>query len=135
MNARKPETCLPAGRKHNMMNPDAKKILQIAILVAFFLFIIIYALFGSRDLIYGVKIKDVNIMDGIKVANSIIEIKGNAKNAVNLTLNGREISISETGDFNETIALLPGYNIINIRAQDKFGYTDEKNYKIIYENI
>lgn len=115
------------------MNHNAKKIVKIAGFSIFFLLIIVYAFFRSHDLIFGVKIKNVNIADGAKVTSSILEVKGNAKNATNLTLNGREISIDETGNFNETIALLVGYNIINIKAQDKFGYVDEKNYKLIYE--
>src|SRR3989344_5215011 len=115
-----------------MINTNAKKILQIAVSTIFFILIIIYAFWGSHHLIFGVKIKNVNITDGAKVANSIQEITGNARKAINLTLNGREISIDETGNFTETIALLPGYNIINIKAQDKFGNVDEKNYKLIY---
>ena len=127
----KMETCLPAGRECNM-TINAKKILQIASLSIFFLLIVIYAFFRSQDLIFGIKIKNVNIVDGVKVTNSVLQITGNAKNAINLTLNGREISINQEGNFNETIALLIGYNIINIRAQDKFGYIDEKNYKLMY---
>src|SRR3989344_2356655 len=115
------------------MNNDAKKILQIIGLVIFFLLIIVYAFFRSRDLISGVKIKDVNIVDGAKITESIMKVTGNAKNAVNLTLNGREISIDGAGNFDETIALLLGYNVINIKAKDKFGYVDEKNYKIKYK--
>lgn len=114
------------------MSTDTKKILQITALSIFFLLVIIYAFWGSHNLIFGVKIKNVNMVDGTKVTNSVIEIKGNAKNATNLTLNGREISINQAGDFDETIALLIGYNIINIVAKDKFGYSDEKNYKLIY---
>lgn len=110
-----------------------KKILQIGMLSVFFLFLAVYAFWGSHNLIFGIKIKNVNISDGSKTANSIINITGNAKNAINLTLNGREITINEAGDFNETIALLSGYNIVTIKAQDKFGYSDEKNYKLIYE--
>ena len=72
-----------------------KKIIQITGLSVFFLLIIIYAFFRSQDLIFGVKIKNVNITDGEKFANSVVEIKGNAKNAINLTLNGREISINQ----------------------------------------
>lgn len=115
------------------MNNNAKKILQIAGISIFFILIIAYAVFGSHNLISGVKIKNVNIVDGAKVTNSVVEVTGNAKNAIILTLNGREISIDENGNFNETIALLPGYNIINIAAKDKFGYIDEKNYKLTYE--
>lgn len=117
------------------MNTSAKKILQITALSIFFILIIIYAFFGSHNLIFGVKIKNVNIADGAKVDRSTLQITGNAKNAVNLTLNGREISINEAGDFNETIALLMGYNVVNITAKDKFGYIDEKNYKLIYGEL
>lgn len=114
------------------MNLNFKKILQLASLCVFFLLIIFYAFFVSRDLIFGVKIRNVNIVDGSTVTNNIIKLTGNAKNAIKLTLDGREISVDQQGNFNETIALLSGYNIINLKAQDKFGNTDEKNYKLIY---
>jgi hypothetical protein len=114
------------------MNTNAKKILQISGVSIFFLFIIIYAFFRSSDLIFGVKIKNVNIVDGAKIENAVTKVTGNAKNAINLVLNGREITVDQKGNFNETIALLSGYNIINITAKDKFGYVDEKNYKLIY---
>ncbi len=93
--------------------------------------IIIYVIWGSKDLIFGVKIKNVNLVDGATVTDNIVKLTGNAKNAIDLTLNGRKISVDEQGSFNETIALLYGYNIINIKAEDKFGYVDEKNYHII----
>jgi hypothetical protein len=114
------------------MNTNGKRIVQIVGLSVFFLLILVYAFSRSKDLILGVRIKDVNITDGAKVSASVEEINGNAENAINITLNGREITIDEKGNFHETIALLPGYNIINIKAKDKFGYVDEKNYKLIY---
>ena len=106
--------------------------LKIIILFVFFILIIFYAIFVSKDLIFGVKIKNVSLIDGATVTDSVMKVTGNAKNAVKLILDGREISVDQQGNFNETIALLPGYNIINIRAQDKFGYIDEKNYKLIF---
>ncbi|MCE9548844.1 hypothetical protein K8Q98_00360 [Candidatus Nomurabacteria bacterium] len=115
------------------MNHNAKKILKIASLSIFFIFIVVYAFFRSYDLIFGVKIKNVNILDGVKVTESIMKIEGNAKGAINLSLNGRELSIDQEGNFSDTIALLSGYNVINIKAEDKFGFVDEKNYKLIYE--
>jgi len=74
----------------------------------------------------------VNIVDGAYMPESVVQITGNAKNAVSLTINGREISINHAGDFNETIALLSGYNIINITGKDKFGYVDEENYQLMH---
>ena len=115
------------------MKNNVKKIVKIVGLSVFFLLIIIYAFFVSKDLILGVKIKKVNLMDGATVTENVIKVTGNARNAIDLTLDGREISVNEQGDFEEIIALLPGYNIINIKAQDKFGYKDEKNYKLIYQ--
>ena len=114
------------------MNKDVKKIVKIGIFSVFFLLIAVFIFINSMDLIFGVKIKNVNIVDGAKVTNNILEITGIAKNAVNLTLNDREISIDKNGNFNESIILSLGYNIITIKAKDKFGNIDEKNYKLIY---
>jgi hypothetical protein len=120
------------------MESDAKKILRTASLSLLFIFIVVYAFFRSSDLIFGVKIKEVT-MGGlpaeasIKFTESVIKVSGNAKNATNVSLNGREISIDQTGNFSEDIALLVGYNIVNIEAKDKFGHIDELNYKLIYK--
>lgn len=113
------------------MNPNFKKIVKVVGLFVFFIFIISYAIFISKDLIFGVKIKDVNLVNGSAITENTIKVIGNAKNAINLTLNGREISVDEQGNFDETIALLLGYNVISLQAKDKFGYTDEKNYKLM----
>jgi hypothetical protein len=113
------------------MNTNAKKIVRITLFTIFFLFIILYGFSRSKDLIFGVKIRNVNLVDGATMHDSVIPVTGNAKNAVKITLNGREISISQQGDFEETIALLSGYNIISIEAEDKFGLRDEKNYKLM----
>lgn len=114
------------------MVTSQKKILTVASVSIFFLIILVFGFLGSRNLIFGVKIKNVNIVNGSKTTESVLKVTGNAKNAINLALNGREISIDQSGNFNETIALLSGYNIINIKARDKFGYIDEKNYQLIF---
>ncbi len=111
---------------------SSKKILRIILLSAFLFFIIVYAFFISKNVVWGVKITDVNIIDGTKMIDNVIKITGNAKNAVNLTLNDRVISVDQKGNFDETITLLSGYNVISIKARDEFGNSDEKNYKLIY---
>jgi len=114
------------------MRQDAKKTLKIVLFSVLFIFIIIYVFFRSRGLIFGVKIKNVNLTNGVKVTESIQRITGNAKNAIDLKLNDREISVDQQGNFDETISLFPGYNTINIIAKDKFGNSDEKDYQLIY---
>ncbi len=111
------------------MRQDGKKILKILSLSVLFIFIIIYAFFNAKSLILGVEIKDVVISPSESEPN-ILRVTGNAKNAKILKLNGREISIDQAGNFNETIAILVGYNIITITAEDKFGYMDEENYQL-----
>jgi len=124
------------------MNTDAKKILKIVSLSVLLLFIIIYTFFRAKDVIFGVKIIDVNMgfpeallpenSIGKASGTNILKITGNARNAVSLTLNDRIISVDQEGNFNETIALLSGYNVISIKAKDEFGNSDEKNYKLMY---
>lgn len=116
------------------MIDNPKKLIRYGLTGGFFLFIILYAFFNSRGLIFGVQIKNVNIVDGATVSNKVLKVTGNAKNAIKLVLNGREISLDQTGEFNETIILLKGYNIIQIEATDKFKHTDEKNYQLIYKD-
>ena len=113
------------------MNQDAKKIVKIVALIILFVFIVAYTFFNAKNLIFGIKIKDVHIENGVGNEINIVKITGNAKNAKKLTLNGREISIDQAGNFNETIALLVGYNIVTLKAEDKFGYEDEKDYQLI----
>jgi len=120
------------------MQNNVKKILKTAVFSVFFIFIIVYAFFRSYNLIFGIKIKNVTIngneiKESAKIENEVLKITGNAKNALNLTLNGREISIDQKGNFDETIILLSGYNIVNIEAVDKFGNKDEKNYQLIFK--
>lgn len=115
------------------MRPDAKKIVKISSLIVLFLFILVYAFIRSWGLIFGLKIKNVSISNGATYTESLLNVTGNAKHAVLLTLNDREISINQKGDFNETISLLPGYNTISLKAKDKFSNSDEKNYQLIYK--
>ncbi len=113
------------------MNQNTKKI-TIGSLSVFFLIIIFYALFVARSLIFGVEIRNVSITNGETVKESALRVTGNAKHAINLTLNGREISIDQEGNFDETVTLLLGYNVIQIKAEDKFGLTDMKNYQLMH---
>jgi hypothetical protein len=115
-----------------MTHNSAKKLIKIISLSALFLVIIVYAFFRSYDLLFGVKIKNVNLADGAKMENNILNITGNAKNAVHLLLDGREVSVDQDGNWNETIALLSGYNVVSVEAKDKFGKSDEKIYKLIF---
>src|SRR3989338_1679389 len=119
------------------MITGTKKILGISLFSLFALIIFIYAVFTARGILFGIKIKNV-LINGqeagtfSKIGGQIIEISGRARNATHLYLNGLEISTDKERNWRESVALLPGLNIVNIKARDKFGNTDEKSYQLIY---
>lgn len=65
--------------------------------------------------------------------SSLVEVSGNAKNATYVSLNGREIFIDKEGNFKEHLALLPGFSLLTLEAQDKFGKDSEKKFEMMYE--
>ena len=113
------------------MENNFKKNLIIGIASTFFVFILIYGIFRSKEVIFGVNIKDLNIQNYQSFTENPVKITGNSKNALFLSINDREINIDKEGNFQEDIALLPGYNILEIKAKDKFGNQDFINYKLL----
>lgn len=65
--------------------------------------------------------------------SSIVKVQGLAKNAVYLTLDGREIFIDKNGWFDEPTALSPGVSVVTLSARDKFGKTSEKKFELVYK--
>ena len=90
-----------------------------------------YGYFRARDLIHGVTISVSGVYDGEGVHDAYLPISGNARNAVHLTLDGRDIQIDQNGDFHEDIVLLPGYNVLTLDARDKFGKETSKVFRVI----
>jgi hypothetical protein len=82
--------------------------------------VIAYALFQARHLISGPIIK---LLDPIPstVATSTILVHGTAENIVSLSLDGRPIFTTDSGEFHETVTLPIGYTILTIEAVDRYG--------------
>lgn len=97
------------------------------------------ALFGGIGIFSYFKMgflwKGVQISAHIDQTNTspLITIKGNAKNATYLSLNGREIFIDKDGSFSEQVSLLSGLSVVTIDAQDKFGKVSEKKFQVMYQ--
>ena len=77
--------------------------------------------------------KGVKIVASIEQSGSstLATIKGVALKATYITLNGREIFIDKSGNFSESIVMLPGFSIITLHAKDKFGKTAEKKFELV----
>ncbi len=113
------------------MEGDFKTKLTRISFISFFILILFYSFFQSRELIFGVKIKNLNIENNQTFTENPITISGQAKNANFISLNDREITIDKEGNFKEDIALLSGYNLLKIEAKDKFGNQDIINYQLL----
>lgn len=95
-----------------------------------FIGIATFAYMKMGFLIKGVKIQaSINHDD----TSPVVKITGNAKNAIYLSLNGREIFIDKDGSFTEPVALLPGLSVVTLDAQDKFGKTASKKFEVMYK--
>lgn len=98
--------------------------------VLFFVFIGIFVYAKMNFIWRGVQIiAQVDKIEG----SEVVTVKGNAKNAVHLTINEREIFIDKDGNFKEYVSPLPGHSVIAIFAKDKFGKTAEKIIELYKE--
>jgi hypothetical protein len=104
----------------------------VGIISCFSLFLII-GIFSYGKMIFVFKSIQIEATISQKTDSSLIDIKGFAPKAVNLSLNGREIFINKEGQFSESMAILPGFSIITIKAVDKFGKVSEKKFQIVKE--
>lgn len=110
-----------------------KIVIKIAIGLILFIIAAGYSFYEMRNFIAGPKIEIIYPKDGELKNQSLININGTAKNISKLFLNGRQIFTDEKGSFNEELLLSLGYNIIEIKAEDKFDREIKKTLRVIYK--
>ncbi len=92
-----------------------------------------YALYQAKDLIRGPKLTIAAPRLGETSSIRLIEVEGRAERIARLFLNGRLIFTDEAGRFEEKLLLPPGYTIINLEADDKFGRKVKTALPIAYQ--
>ena len=100
-------------------------------LVVFFLLIIGYAYFEARALLWGPSI-NVSSSQSLEVHERFIHIQGTADHIAAISMNGKEIAVTESGAFDEPYLLAPGYNRIILEARDKYGNSTSREIGITY---
>jgi hypothetical protein len=118
-----------------MLRPyeDGKLILKTLLIGIFVLIILGYGVFQAQKIIKGPQITVTSPTTGSTVSDDRVTISGIAKNIAAIWLNDRPIVVDESGAFAEKLMLYPGYNIIMLRAQDKFGAKVEKKIEVVYQ--
>ncbi len=116
-----------------MSRRETKFYLKAIITVLFLLLIFGYGIFEVWNYMTGPQIDITTPQNGISVSESLIEIIGQVKNSKVLTLNDRPIVIDQAGNFTEKILLSYGYNILVLKAEDRFGKKVEKDISLVYK--
>lgn len=114
---------------------SSRRILTAGAAITVFLVVGIYAAFRSIDLIEGPSITITSPANGSTIASSypMVRIEGKAKHIAFITLNDRQIFVDEAGNLAQEILLQNGYNIVSIKATDRFNRKVEKRLELIYE--
>lgn len=91
-----------------------------------------YTFFQTQSLVTGPVINISKPQNGATLTASLIEIVGTTENISSISINDRYIFIDESGAFKEKLLLSPGYNIITLQAEDRFGRKTEEILELVY---
>lgn len=115
------------------MERNAKFILGLIIFALAASIIGGYAYVRSRDFLMGPQITVTSPVDGGTLSEAPVTVEGTAQNVAYITLDGAPIFADSKGYFSQKLLLLPGYNILTVNAQDRFGKKVEKTLELVYK--
>lgn len=100
------------------------------LLGVFFLLVVGYAYFEAQGILFG---PSISVLSSItEVHDPFITIKGQADRISSITMNGKEIQVTENGTFEEPYLLAEGLNRIVLDAKDKYGRRTQKVIEVVY---
>ena len=101
------------------------------ILTLFFVLVVLYAYYEARGILFG---PSIDVPDKAAVVHDrFITVRGKAARIAQLTMNGKPVTVTEDGAFEEPYLLNDGYNRIVLRAEDRYGRTRESVIEVMYE--
>ncbi len=103
------------------------------ILILAFVFVLAYGFFQARDFLSGPRIYLESPREGEIFQKSILVVRGEARDASRLNLNGRSIFTDGVGKFEEELVLARGVNVIELTAEDKFGHKTKVGRTLLME--
>ena len=123
----------PKYLKIIMFNSRTKtlRMIRIAVISIVALLIVAYAIWRSLNYARGPIINIYQPLNGSAIATSTVNIIGQALRVNSLSLNGKTVFIDEAGNFNETIVIFPGVNVLTFDAHDQFGRETTKELEVV----
>jgi hypothetical protein len=116
-----------------MSRRETKFYLKAIIITLFLICLFGYGAFEIWNYATGPKIIINSPKNGTSVSESLITVSGQGKNTKSITLNDRPIVTDEMGNFSEKILLSYGYNVLELKAEDRFGKKTEQKLQIVYK--
>lgn len=110
----------------------ARRLIKKILFISIVLLIVAYVYYQSINLATGPEITITSPIDGSTVTESLVVFSGTTENISHITFNDRPIFINEKGEFSQALLVLPGLNIIEVDAGDRFGRTTKKILQIVY---
>ena len=89
-----------------------------------------YAAYEARGFIFGPAITIAQTTT--ETTEPFILVRGHTKRITTLAMNGKTISVTEAGDFEEPYLLAPGYNRIILDATDQYDRSTQEELEVIY---
>ena len=99
-------------------------------LLAFFLLLLVYGYYETRNVFFGPELTLPEEM--ITAYEPYATISGRAERISELRLNGTQIPVTESGAFSEVYGLAEGSNRLIFEARDARGRTTRKTVDIVY---
>ena len=113
--------------------PSGKRYLFVALICLVTFSVVIYSVYQAKNIFKGPTITITNTKNGAMLSDPLLIIEGKAERISFITLNDRQIFIDEKGVLREQLLLQNGYNIISIKATDRFNRRAEERLELIYK--
>ncbi len=113
------------------MNARIQLFFKIGTIVILVLSFGAYGLYKAHVFLAGPKIIIESPKNGQVFQNSYVAVIGKASDIAFIFLDGKRIFVDGNGNFKENLLLARGYNIIEVRAADKFGREVKKIREVV----
>jgi len=111
-----------------------KRTLKGIVFIVIAIILALYVLFQSQNILRGPIIDVEEPQNGSTLTYGVVNVRGKAENIAYIYLNGRQIFVDNNGRFDEKLIAPPGYSIIELTAQDKFGRKNKRILQIIVQS-
>lgn len=111
-------------------NRSARSLLFHGIGILFFTSILLFAYTRFNGYIKGPIIVEHNLDSFHTTDEYTILFEGTGKRIDGMRINGREITLRQSGEFSEIITLTSGNNVIDVEIYDRLGNSSRERYTV-----